>query len=67
MTYSVFCTGELVPVKCESMGAAINLACELANKGAIVWQIRGSDGFKMERGDIELECSRRASIRKPES
>jgi hypothetical protein len=47
------------PVKCESMGAAIATACKLVSSGVIVWQISGSDGFKMERKDIETECSRR--------
>jgi hypothetical protein len=41
------------------MAAAINTACELMNGGASVCQIRGSDGFMMERSDIEIECLRR--------
>jgi|HubBroStandDraft_1064217.scaffolds.fasta_scaffold3024920_1 hypothetical protein len=60
MTYLVFCAGASAPVVCESMGAAIKTACSLMEKGTVVWQIKGSDGFKMERSDVELECSRRA-------
>jgi hypothetical protein len=41
------------------MGAAINTACNLMKRGASVCQIKGSDGFVMERRDIEIECLRR--------
>jgi hypothetical protein len=41
------------------MEAAINTACKLINDGASVCQIKGSDGFMMERRDIEIECLRR--------
>ena len=41
------------------MGVAINTACNLMNGGAGVCQIKGSDGFMMERRDIEIECLRR--------
>jgi hypothetical protein len=47
------------PIKCESMGAAIATACKFVSSGVTVWQINGSDGFKMERKDIEIECTRR--------
>jgi hypothetical protein len=69
--YSLFCTNvptpsgtapdlsRVVPVKFNSLGAAIDAACKLISGGAIVWQLKGSDGFVMERGDIETECCRR--------
>jgi hypothetical protein len=41
------------------MGAAIKAACRLISDGVIVWKIRGSDGFIMERSDIEIEFQRR--------
>jgi hypothetical protein len=41
------------------MAAAINAACKLMSGGASVRQIKGSDGFMMERRDIEIECLRR--------
>jgi hypothetical protein len=74
VNYSLFCTevptprgkmpdlGRVVPVKSESMGAAIEAACKLMNGGAIVWQIKGTDGFKMERRDIETEYLRRKNV-----
>jgi hypothetical protein len=46
-------------VKCDSMAAAIDTACKLMSGGASVFQIKGSDGFMMERHDIEIECLRR--------
>lgn len=60
MTFSVVCAGNLNPVTCNSMGAAINTACDLIKNGAVVLEIKGSDGFRMDRSNIELECSRRA-------
>ena len=59
MTYSIYCIGVPIPVKCDSLGVAIITACELMNGGASVCQIKGSDGFMMERRDIEIECLRR--------
>ena len=59
MTYSIFCIDVPIPVKCDFMEAAINTACKLINDGASVCQIKGSDGFMMERRDIEIECLRR--------
>jgi hypothetical protein len=41
------------------MGAAINTACKLILAGNVIEQIKGADGFTMERGDIEIECLRR--------
>jgi pantothenate kinase len=41
------------------MAAAIDTACKLMSGGASVFQIVGSDGFMMERRDIEIECLRR--------
>jgi hypothetical protein len=58
-TYSIFCIDVPIPVKCDSMAAAIKMACKLMNEGAKVFQIKGSDGFMMERRDIEIECLRR--------
>lgn len=71
MTYSVFCTSvstqsekipdlsRVVPVNSESMGAAISEAIKLIGDGVIVWKIKGSEGFVMERSDIETERLRR--------
>jgi hypothetical protein len=71
MAYSLFCSDvptpsgkmpdhpRVVPANMDSMGNAINTACELINGGSIVWKIKGSDGFMMERIDIETECRRR--------
>jgi hypothetical protein len=59
VTYSIFCIGIPIPVKCDSLGAAIVTACKQMTTGVIVWQIKGSDGFVMERRDIEIECLRR--------
>jgi hypothetical protein len=71
MTYSLYCTdppsrsqrtpdlGQVAPIPAESMGNAITAACVLISRGSIVWQIRGSSGFMMERSDIEAECRRR--------
>jgi hypothetical protein len=69
--YLLFCTEEVNPpekmpdrhrvvsVDSELMGAAISAACKLITDGVIVWQVRGPDGFMMERSDIESECLRR--------
>jgi hypothetical protein len=51
----------VAPVKFDSMGSAIVAACKLIRDGAIVWQIRGREGFGMERGDIETEYRRRSA------
>jgi pantothenate kinase len=59
VTYSIFCSDVPIPVKCDSMAAAIDTACKLMSGGASVFQIVGSDGFMMERRDIEIECLRR--------
>jgi len=59
VSYSISCSNSMNPIKCESMGAAIATACKFVSGGITVWQISGSDGFKMERKDIEIECSRR--------
>jgi len=59
VTYSISCSNSMHPIKCESMGAAIATACKFVSSGVTVWQINGSDGFKMERKDIEIECTRR--------
>jgi hypothetical protein len=40
------------------MGAAINAACTIRS-GTAVRRIKGTDGFVMERSDIEIECLRR--------
>jgi len=71
MTYELFYTEASIPqsaisplhrrtlMNSESMGAAITAACSLIRKGAVVWQIIGSEGFMMERGDVETEYRRR--------
>jgi len=75
VTYEIFCTDattpskkkpdlcRVVPVNVNSMGAAINAACKLIADGVIVWRIKGSDGFTMERSDIETERLRRQQAR----
>jgi hypothetical protein len=75
MPYSLFCSDaaaqsekmparhRVVPVNPDSMGAAISEACRLIGDGIIVWKLVGSDGFTMERRDIEAEyLRRRASL-----
>jgi hypothetical protein len=62
VSYAVFCFGVPVPVTCDSMAAAITTACRLMNEGAGVSQIKGSDGFVMDRQDIEIECTRRQTL-----
>jgi hypothetical protein len=59
VTFSVFCAELPTPVTFDSLGAAINAACKFAKEGAIVYEIRGTAGFAMERSDIEIECLRR--------
>jgi hypothetical protein len=44
------------------MAAAITAACKLMNDGGGVYQIKGSDGFAMDRQDIEIECARRQTL-----
>lgn len=60
--YSIYCSDSLNPLTLDSMGASIEAACRMIQSGKIVLRIVGSQGFLMERGDIELECSRRASM-----
>jgi hypothetical protein len=62
VSYTVFCIGVPIPVTCDSMAAAITTACKLMNDGAGVSQIKGSDGFVMDRQDIEIECARRHAL-----
>ena len=59
MTYLVFFGEPPSETVCDSIGSAIAMACGLIQSGAIVWGIRGSHGFIMERSDIELEYQRR--------
>jgi hypothetical protein len=59
VTFSVFCAERPTPVTFDSLGAAINAACQFAEEGAMVHGIKGAGGFAMERSDIEIECSRR--------
>jgi hypothetical protein len=71
MSYSLYCTDppshsqptpdlrQVAPIAEESLGSAITAACLLISRGSVVWQIRGSNGFMMERSDIETECGRR--------
>ena len=72
MAYEVFCTDTPVPsgrfpdrcrvVTSDSLGAAIKAACKLIADGVIVWKLKGSDGFTMERSDIEMERLRRLGV-----
>jgi hypothetical protein len=71
VAFSIFCTDagtqsqkmpdhcRVVSVNPDSIGAAITEACKLIGDGVIVWKITGSDGFVMERRDIESERLRR--------
>ena len=52
-------------LKSDSLRAAIKAACDLITKGIIVWKLKGSDGFTMERRDIETECLRRKGVPPP--
>lgn len=49
----------VVSVNLDSIGAALKEACRLMSDGVIVWKLQGTDGFRMERTDIEIECARR--------
>jgi hypothetical protein len=51
-----------VLVNSHSLGAAIDAACELIARGVTVWKLMGSDGFTMERTDIEIERVRRQQL-----
>jgi hypothetical protein len=46
----------------DSLAAAINAACSLISDGVIVWRLSGSEGFRMERQDIEIERARRRDL-----
>jgi len=59
MTFSVSAPNGRTAVTSDSLGAAINAACQFAKEGAMVHGIKGAGGFAMERSDIEIECSRR--------
>jgi hypothetical protein len=61
--YSIYCSDIFTPLKFDSMGASIEAACRMIQGGKVVLRIVGSEGFLMERGDIEEECSRRAGMR----
>jgi hypothetical protein len=54
--------GHVHPLTLPSLGEAIAAACLLVLRGSVVWQISGSDGFMMERRDIEIECERRECV-----
>lgn len=73
MNYVLFCTdapsgSEKMPggyreILVDSLAAAINAACALISDGVIVWRVLGSEGFRMERQDIEIERARRCDLR----
>ena len=75
MSYVLFCTdapdtSRKMPSLCRkvlvdsvSLGAAIDTACELIARGVIVWKLLGSEGYTMERADIEIERARRQELR----
>jgi hypothetical protein len=75
VAYEIFCTEVPVPsgkyrdrcqiVTSDSLGAAIRAACKLITDGVIVWKLKGSDGFTMERNDIEIERLRRLGSSPP--
>jgi hypothetical protein len=72
VAYELFCIDGPAPlgkfpdrcrvVTADSLGAAITAACKLIADGATVWKLKGSEGFTMERSDIESERLRRLGI-----
>jgi hypothetical protein len=75
VSYALFCTdapdaSRKMPPLCRkvlvdsaSLGVAIDTACELISRGVIVWKLVGSEGYTMERADIEIERARRRELR----
>jgi hypothetical protein len=59
--YAIYCEGARDPENFDSMSLAIQAACEMIASGRIVTGIHGTEGFVMERRDIELECFRRSN------
>jgi hypothetical protein len=72
VNYVLFCTdgpsdslrmpGSHREILADSLAAAINAACTLISDGVIVWRVLGSEGFRMERQDIEIERARRHDL-----
>jgi hypothetical protein len=72
VSYVLFCTdapsdSQKTPassreILVDSLAAAINAACSLSGDGVIVWRVLGSEGFRMERQDIEIERARRRDL-----
>jgi hypothetical protein len=64
MRYLIYGVTVPTPTKDDSMGRAINAACELIRGGTAVLKIEGSDGFLMESSNIAFECLRRTKDRR---
>jgi hypothetical protein len=72
VNFVLFCTdapgdsqkipGSYREILVDSLAAAINAACTLISDGVIVWRVLGSEGFRMERQDIEIERARRRDM-----
>lgn len=61
MAYEISCSDGRV-VSSDSLGGAIKAACDLITRGVTVSKLKGSDGFTMERSDIETEHLRRLMV-----
>jgi hypothetical protein len=59
-SFSVYCLGAPTPSTFDSMAAAMKAACDMIISGKTVLRIKSTDGFLMERTDVEMECIRRA-------
>lgn len=45
----------IIPIGFVSMDDAMNKAFKLIHSGAVVWKIEGSDGFYIDRAEIERQ------------
>lgn len=72
MTYKIFYTdgplppnqlepdlSRLMPFERETRDVALETACQLLARGALVWCIEGTDGSQMTRTEVERECELR--------
>jgi hypothetical protein len=59
LAYLILFGDSSIPVKCESLGEAIRKSCTLCKDGSRGISIQGTEGFRMESRDIEIECARR--------
>lgn len=56
--------GRFSHLEFQSLGATINAACDLIKRGCGVWRIESQSGLIMERSDVEVECVRRAQLKR---